>query len=189
MTWSEDLASLKERTRDIQDLNSAVAVLTWDQETLMPPKGGPARGRMLGVLSRLSHERISDQKIASLLASVESSGKLKPGSDDAAFVRLVRRYHEHASRVPSELVAEIAEHDSRTQLAWVQARPANDFAAVEPLLAKSVELRRRVSEYFPEHAHPLDTHIDISDEGMSVAMLRTLLVPVTCWVIPRPARH
>ncbi len=193
MTWSEDLASLKERTRDIQDLNSAVAVLTWDQETLMPPKGGPARGRMLGVLSRLSHERISDQKIASLLASVESSGKLKPGSDDAAFVRLVRRYHEHASRVPSELVAEIAEHDSRTQLAWVQARPANDFAAVEPLLAKSVELRRRVSEYFPEHAHPLDTHIDISDEGMSVAMLRTLfsqlrqeLVPLVQAVTARP---
>ncbi len=194
MTWAEDLASLKERARDIQDLGHAQAVLAWDQETLMPPKAGPSRGRVLGVLSRLAHERIADQKIASLLASVESSGKLKPGSDDAAFIRLVRRYHEHASRVPSELVAEIAEHDSRSQQAWVQARPANDFAAVEPYLAKSVELRRRVSEYFPEHAHPLDTHIDAADEGMSVAVLRTLfrqlrdeLVPLVQAVTAKPA--
>lgn len=193
MTWAEDLASLKARARDIQDLSNSTAVLTWDQETLMPTKGGPARGRMIGLITRLAHERIADQKIASLLASVESSGKLKPGSDDAALVRLLRRNHEHASRIPSELVAETAEHDSRTQLAWALARPANDFAAVESLLTKSVELRRRISEYFPEHAHPLDTHIDTADEGMNVATLRSLfsqlrqeLVPLVQAVTAKP---
>ena len=184
MTWAEDLTSLKNRARDIQDLYHASAVLAWDQETLMPSKGGPTRGRILGLLSRLMHERLSDQKLTSLLASVESSGKLKPGSDDAAFVRLTRRAHEQAVRVPTELVAEIAEHDSRSQQAWVQARPANDFAAVEPFLAKSVELRRRVSEYFPEHAHPLDTHIDNADEGMNVATLRALFSQLRDQLVP-----
>lgn len=194
MSWTEDLATLKARTRDVQDLGHTLAVLNWDQEVLMPPKGGPARGRMIGVISRLMHERIADQKVASLLASVESSGKLKPGSDDAAFVRLTRRNHEHAVRVPTELVAEMAENDARSQQAWVQARPGNDFSLVEPLLAKSVELRRRVSEYFPEHAHPLDTHIDASDEGMTVAILRGLfrqlrdeLVPLVQAVTAKPA--
>ncbi len=184
MTWAEDLTTLKNRARDIQDLYNTSAVLAWDQETLMPPKAGPARGRMFGLITRLAHERISDQKITSLLASVESSGKLKVGSDDAAFVRLLRRLHEQAVRVPSELVAEIAEHDSGTQLAWAQARPANDFASVEPLLAKSLELRKRVSEYFPEHAHPLDTHIDNADEGMNVAILRTLFSQLRDQLVP-----
>jgi carboxypeptidase Taq len=184
MTWAEDLTTLKNRARDIQDLYNTSAVLAWDQETLMPPKAGPARGRMFGLITRLAHERISDQKITSLLASVESSGKLKVGSDDAAFVRLLRRLHEQAVRVPSELVAEIAEHDSGTQLAWAQARPANDFASVEPLLAKSLELRKRVSEYFPEHAHPLDTHIDNADEGMNVALLRTLFSQLRDQLVP-----
>jgi carboxypeptidase Taq len=48
------LAELKARLQEVNDLNSAAAVLNWDQSTYMPPGGAPARGRQPAVLSRLS---------------------------------------------------------------------------------------------------------------------------------------
>ena len=39
----EKFKELEDRLREVDDLNSASALLDWDQATYMPPGGGPAR--------------------------------------------------------------------------------------------------------------------------------------------------
>ena len=51
------LVELKQRLREISDLNAAGSVLNWDQATYMPEGGAGARGRQLATLYRLAHER------------------------------------------------------------------------------------------------------------------------------------
>ena len=51
------LVELKQRLREISDLNAAGSVLNWDQATYMPLAGAGARGRQLAMLCRLAHER------------------------------------------------------------------------------------------------------------------------------------
>ena len=50
------LQELKTRLMEINDLESAAALLSWDQSTYMPPGGAAARARQLATLGRLSHD-------------------------------------------------------------------------------------------------------------------------------------
>ena len=54
------LAELKARLLEIDDLQRASAILSWDQNVSMPPGGATARGRQMGTLSRLAHEKFVD---------------------------------------------------------------------------------------------------------------------------------
>ena len=41
------------RTADLRALQGAITLLTWDQETYLPPKGAEARGEQLATLQGL----------------------------------------------------------------------------------------------------------------------------------------
>ncbi|HRO24564.1 MAG TPA: carboxypeptidase M32, partial [Promineifilum sp.] len=61
------LDELKDRLREVEDLNLVTALLNWDQSTYMPPGGAPARGRQMALVSRLAHEKFIDPTIGHLL--------------------------------------------------------------------------------------------------------------------------
>ena len=190
---STPLDELKTRLREANDLGSAAAVLHWDQATYMPPGGAGARGRQLALLGRLAHERFTDPAIGRLLDRLEADAGLEPGSDDAALVRVTRREYERALRVPPAFVAESSEHAALSYQAWTEARPANDFARMRPLLERTVELSRRYSDFFPGYASVADPHVDASDLGMTAASVRALfdglrerLVPLVRAITERP---
>ena len=48
-------------------------------------------------------------------------------------------------RCPAELVEAVARISSECETVWRQARPANDFAAVRPLLEEMLRLQREVA--------------------------------------------
>ncbi|NQU11594.1 carboxypeptidase M32 [bacterium] len=180
-----DLQKLRDRLREISDLDGTAALLHWDQATYMPPGGAPARGRQLSLLSRLSHERLTDPAIGNLLDRLESvQQSLPPDGDDARLLRLVRRQHQRAVRVPTALVAEIAAQTSTTYEIWTRARPANDFAAVRPALEQTLDLSRRLGDCYPGYTHPADPLIEESDYGMSVALLQPLFTNLRRELVP-----
>ena len=79
-----------EMSRDLYALRSAVGVLSWDQETYMPPKGGEGRARALASLARVMHQRFSDPRLAEALGldpeSVDTNIVVVERPDAAAFV-------------------------------------------------------------------------------------------------------
>ena len=52
------LAPLVSRLLEIQHINSAASLLSWDQETYMPPGGGHARADQLATLQGLAYDRL-----------------------------------------------------------------------------------------------------------------------------------
>ena len=89
---SERLDELKERMAQLSDLRHVSALAHWDQQTMMPPRGGAGRAESLATLERISHELFVDDETGRLLdgAAAELNGA-DPDSDDACLVRLVRR--------------------------------------------------------------------------------------------------
>lgn len=167
---------LRSRLQEIDDLKAAAELLSWDQLTYMPPGGAVARGRQLATLQRLAHEKLSDPAIGSLLDALEAAtgATLEYESDKAALLRLARRLYDRATKVPPAFTATVAEQIAATYDAWTAARPANNFAAVRPLLERTLDYSRRFADFFPGYAHPADPLIDGSDYGMSVSLLRPL---------------
>lgn len=169
------LAELKRRLTEISDLQSAAALLNWDQNTYMPPGGGAARGRQMATLGRLAHDKLTDPQLGRLLDELAPyAAELPYEDDDAGLLRTARRDFERATQVPSDLMAKVYSHGAETYQVWAKARPENDFAAVRPYLEKTVDYSRQIADCFPGYDHIADPLIDFSDEGMKAENLRQL---------------
>src|SRR5512145_2467948 len=97
------LQELKTRLLEIDNLNAAVAVLSWDQATYMPPGGAEARGRQMATLSRLAHEQFTAAETGRLLDDLRPYEESLPfDSDDASLIRVTRRDYERLVKVPAE---------------------------------------------------------------------------------------
>ncbi|MBZ0305925.1 MAG: carboxypeptidase M32 [Anaerolineae bacterium] len=179
------LQELKARLSEVGDLNSATAILSWDQSTYMPPGGADARGRQMATLQRLSHEKFTDAAIGHLLDDLRSYEEGLPyESDDASLIRTTRRAYERLVQVPAALMATLAEHSAQSYQVWTEARPANDFARVQPYLEKTLDLSRQIAECFPGYDHNADPLIDFADFGMKAASVRQVFAELRAALVP-----
>lgn len=170
-----DFRELTTRLMEHNDLQSAAALLRWDQATYMPEGGNAARGRQLATLERLAHDRLTDPALAKLLDKVTPAAE-REGADSyaARLVRVARRDIERATKVPASFVSAFANHRAELYERWTKARPANDFAAVSALLAKTVDMSRQYAEYFAPFDHIADPLIDLADPDVKAASVRAL---------------
>ncbi|SDX22306.1 carboxypeptidase Taq [Marininema mesophilum] len=180
----DKLKELKSYLSEVYDLNNISALLNWDQNTFMPKGGATARGRQLGLMEKIAHEKKTDREIGRLLDELASYEKSLPvDSQDAAVIRVARRQYEKAVQVPASFMAEMVSHLTDTYQVWVEARSANDFTKVQSYLEKTLDYSRQYAEYFP-HEHIADPLIDDSDEGMTVEVLRPLFSDLRKQLVP-----
>src|SRR4028118_488169 len=64
------------QTQKAADLYNASAVLQWDQETHMPPKGAEARGRQLATLASTAHSWLTSDEYGGLLKELSGTNGL-----------------------------------------------------------------------------------------------------------------
>jgi carboxypeptidase Taq len=179
------LNELKNRLLEIDDLQAASAVLSWDQTTYMPPGGASARGRQMATLQRLAHEKLTDPAIGKLLDDLRPYEESLPAdSDDASLIRVTRRDYERVVNVPSSFVSEFYSHTTASYAVWEKARPENDFKAVAPYLEKTLDLSRQYAGYFPGYEHIADPLIDVSDYGMKAETVSTLFAELRAELLP-----
>jgi carboxypeptidase Taq len=143
------LTELRERLGEIIDLNRASALLGWDQQTMMPPRGTEGRSDQLSTIDRMSHELFVSDEIGRLLDEL-AEHELEPESVDAALIRVTRRDWEKARRIPSDLRGELTRAEVLGVPAWAEARQNSDFEAFLPYLERNVELRRRYIACFAD---------------------------------------
>src|SRR5436305_9826940 len=70
---SNHLQLLRTRLGELEDLRNAAGLLGWDQQTMMPPRGGPARAESLATLERISHELFVSDDTGRLLEAAATA--------------------------------------------------------------------------------------------------------------------
>ena len=175
------LEELRDRLAVLSDLGAARSLLSWDRDTMMPPRGAGARGEVQATLDALVHEHLAGPELAEL---IEAAAATDPQGDDAAIVRVVRRDHERAKRIPVELTSEMARATAAALPAWAGARRESDFAAFLPHLERQVELRRQMAACFPEAGHPYDALLAAREPGTSTAAVRTVFAELRAGLVP-----
>ena len=137
-------AALEARFGQVGALGEAARVLSWDRSVTMPPKGAPGRAEQLAVLRQVAHEKIADPAVPDLLDAAEDEVAGDPWR--SANLREMRRRWTHATALDGGLVAAMARADSACEMAWREARPRADYAAVKPLLETVLSLVREAGE-------------------------------------------
>src|SRR3712207_4359875 len=102
----------KERFQKIADIKYAVAVLQWDQETYMPPKGATFRARQIASLSELAHELFTDEKTTTLLTELRERNDL--AEDEKRNVDLSFYDFNRQKKLPSAFVRTLSETVSKS---------------------------------------------------------------------------
>ena len=172
---SEKLEKLKAILGEVSDIGHAAAVLGWDQQVSIPPKGHEARGQQLATLSKIAHEKSTTDEVGKLIDELKKEfDGADPVSDEAAMIRIASRNYDKATRVPSEFISEQAVVSSKAFEAWGEAREKSDFSIFQPHLEKVVELVKRYVSFFPPADHPYDTLLDDYEPGMKTAEVKAI---------------
>jgi carboxypeptidase Taq len=173
---ADGLEQLKERMAEVMDLYKVVRLLSWDQQTMMPPAGTGHRADQMATVQQLAHERFIDPDVGRLLDELQPlEESLDPDSDDAALIRVARRDYEKAVNVPASLRAEMARAAAEARPVWVKAKAESDFPSFLPSLERIVELKLEYVDCVADGADErYDVLLDDYESQTTTAEVRTL---------------
>ena len=141
---SENFHKLKERVARIARLGEVAALVSWDQNTYMPSGAANARAEQSSTLGQFIHELFTSDETANLLSKSEADTEgMDSNSDERRMLSNLRRDFDKATKLPPDLVAELAHHSSIAQEIWISARKNDSFAEFAPALEKMFDLTRR----------------------------------------------
>ena len=166
---------LRQRLAEIADLWKTAALLSWDQQVMMPSGGAAIRAEQLATVGRIAHTKFISADIGRLLDDLRDFGeKHEYDSFEASLIRVASRDWEKASKVPPDLRAEMSRSASLANPVWVAARRDNDFASFLPVLRKNLDLRKRYIDCFEVGDEPYDIVLDDYERGMKTAEVRRI---------------
>ena len=171
------------RTREANLLASTSSLLHWDQQTMMPTGGLEHRSKQLSQLARMAHAMATDPAVGQLLGACEADAQLQadPTSVAAVNVREIRRDFERATKLPPELVAELASTGSVAQAHWQEARKLSDFSRFRPWFEKLLALKKREAEclgWDRVDGEPWDALADEYEPGCTAKSIEAIFTPL-----------
>jgi carboxypeptidase Taq len=163
--------SLMDKAKNLIIFQSAESLVGWDMETMMPPKAIVLRSQQLALLSRIEHKMNTDPEVGALLGKIMRHPEYdRLNAVQKRNVQLIKKQYEEQTKLPEELVAEIAKQQAITVDVWKKAKAAKSFSMFKPELEKLVELKKKAAEILmkvKETATAYDALIDIFEPKMT----------------------
>ena len=150
----------------IGDLRHALAILHWDEATIMPAGAGAVRAEALAALGGEIHDLTAADATGELAAAARSD-ELDPWQ--AANVELMQRAWRNARAVPKDLEMALSRATSSCEQIWRHARGRNDWQAVVDKLATVVDLTRQKAQALAAalRCEPYDALLDNYEPGLT----------------------
>ena len=156
----------------IHTLEKILELLSWDQETMLPPGGHKYRSGQQSLLAGIIQEKKLDpiyfQNLEKLLPQPSDQ------SDEAIIIRRLYSDIAKARKIPVAFVEKLSTTTSEAFAAWQEARRQNSWKIFEPHLAAIVPLMRKKAELLGYEGHPLDPLLDQHDPGMTAQQTAAL---------------
>ncbi len=153
----------------IADLRFAGAVLQWDQETYLPPKGAALRGQQIATLSELAHEYFTRKDFGELLKELEQRTDLT--ELQRSNVQLSAYDYSRQEKFSASFVRKLTEAVNTAFHSWINARKENNFSLFSIPLETLTTLKRQEAELAGYAHHPYDALLNEFDKGSTVALL------------------
>ncbi|MEP6713338.1 MAG: carboxypeptidase M32 [Ferruginibacter sp.] len=162
----------KTQLQKISDIKYASAVLQWDQETYLPPKGNEIRGRQIATLTELAHEKFTDEKFGILLNELVA----KEGLADAEKRNVEFSLYDYNKnkKLPSAFVRQMSEAVNKSFHAWIQARKENSFIVFQQPLQEIIILKKQEADLLGYEKHPYNALMNDYDRGLTVDTVDSL---------------
>ncbi|MEO6233028.1 MAG: carboxypeptidase M32 [Ferruginibacter sp.] len=166
MSSVELYSQYKTKMQKIADVKYASAVLQWDQETYLPPKGNDFRGRQIATLTEIAHQLFTDEKLGALLLELNAKDDLS--LSEKRNVQLSMEDYIRNKKLSSSFVREMSEVVNKSYYAWAKARVENSFHVFQEPLRQLIELKKQEAELLGYEVHPYNALMNDYDKGLTV---------------------
>ncbi len=165
--------ALRGKIADLLHFDNAIAVLEWDEETVLPDGGRDERGEQLATLEAARHALLTADNLGDLIEEVATE---RDGDERwRREIELLRDLRSSELALPQDLVRAYANARAKASAAWEDAREANDFKIFAPAFAELVALARETSAAIDGDADPYDILLDEYEPGMTRARIEPVL--------------
>jgi len=157
------------------------AIVGWDRNTMMPPKGSEARAAAEAELAALIHRTRTDRRLAGWLRTAEQEAL-----DDIqrANLREMQRDWHEANALPEALIEAKTLAGARCEHAWRQQRPANDWSGFLENFREVVRLAREEARLLAEDSglSRYDALLDRYEPGARASEIERIFADVKGWL-------
>jgi carboxypeptidase Taq len=155
----------------------------------MPPGGVSFRGRQVSYLAGLIHRQLTDPFIGELLQRAEDSELVDdPHGITGTNLRVWRWQYDRLSRIPRELVEELAEVTTVSQQVWSEAREQDRFIDFLPWLERVLALKQTEADYLADGGDRYDALLEEYEPRAKAAELNALFEQLQSRLQPLLAR-
>lgn len=173
LTLKEKYEQYVTRMRKVQDINSTLALLHWDNEVNAPAKGAKLRAQQIATLSATAHDWLTAPELGELLHELyERRSELD--ENEAKNVELSLELYNKEKKLSVDFVKAFSNAKSNAFHAWMKARKAKDFSLYKNELKTIVNLLREKAELIGYKEHPYNALIGEFEKGATVAQLDKL---------------
>ncbi|RIK85204.1 MAG: carboxypeptidase M32 [Planctomycetota bacterium] len=183
--------ALCDHQRETAKLASILGLLEWDERTKMPPAGGEYRAEQIAYLAGEIHKRRTSPQVGQWLDQLADSPlAADPHGDAGTVIRELRRDYDKKTKLPQALVEELSRTSVIGQQTWVESRKADDFQKFQPILEKTLRLKRQEAAALGFDKSPYEPLLDdyepgakVSEVSATLAGLRDALTPLVHQIV------
>ncbi|WP_058535492.1 carboxypeptidase M32 [Legionella saoudiensis] len=156
---------LEQHFKKYYDFENLAAIVSWDEASMMPAGGGPARAEALATLSAIQHDWLTDKTVGEWLKQCQEL-ELSPWQHRNVY--WIEKQYRQATCIPSLLVEEMTNESFICSQAWRELREKNDWQTFKPYLKKLFDKVKTIAEIKSQlfGKSPLDVLIDEYSPGL-----------------------
>lgn len=181
--YYEQLLPYLERNHAYQ---TALALLSWDAETLAPVAASDYTAKSVGILSEAAYHILICDEVQELLKKLSSKKEQDSlNVSERAVVRLLEKEYKKLSCIPAKEYREFSELCAFAQTIYCRAKQNGKFEEFAPTLEKLIDFSRRFASYRAGKDTLLyDLLLDEYEEGFTTKVLDDFFAKLRDAVVP-----
>ena len=176
----KDLEKILEKTMALQ---TALALLEWDDETLAPEEAGPYTERVIGALSEEYYQIIAGEEMKNSIAACEDEKDLT--EVEKAIVKEAKETRAQLVCIPVKEYRDNAQLVTEGIRVWTKSKAENDFGQFVPVLQSLVDYQKRFASYRAKKGEKLyDSMLDLYEKDFNMELLDAFFEELKEVIVP-----
>lgn len=176
----KDLEKILEKTMALQ---TALALLEWDDETLAPEEAGPYTERVIGALSEEYYQIIAGEEMKNSIAVCEDEKDLT--EVEKAIVKEAKETRAQLVCIPVKEYRDNAQLVTEGIRVWTKSKAENNFGQFVPVLQRLVDYQKRFASYRAKKGEKLyDSMLDLYEKDFNMELLDAFFEELKEVIVP-----
>lgn len=165
-------------------INTALTLLSWDNETLAPEESIEFTAKAMGVLADEAFRSFVNPEVRGVLTKLDEHRDELEDTEKEILKKLLKSY-EQMEKIPPEENKEYSELTAVAGNIWAKAKNNNNFAEYAKTLEKIIQFQKKFAEYRRKDGEKLyDILLDDYEEGFNTEKLDAFFNKIKEEIVP-----